>query len=387
MKDLKAIIKEKAALILDLETYLWEHPEIEMQEHGAKEQFCRMLKQEGFTVDANIPNLPTAFKAWKGNGKGPHIAMVSEYDALPGIGHACGHNLIGAMGFGAAIALAERISGQDGTVYLFGTPAEETGRGKPGLLDCGAFEGIDVAMMIHPNAKTILQSSMINLEGYDITFKGRTSHAAAAPEEGVNALDAAIQFWTGLGLLRQQIEDDSRVHGIITDGGEAPNVIPGRAVVRLEIRHPRLPYFRELVKRVLNVADAAALASGCTVEIEMFEPPIYCMKNNSILVDLFHQQMLADGVAEERITVPLTKSGGCSDMGNLSQVVPAIHPMMEMVGPHTIWHTIEFCEEAHQDFAQEQVLKGAQYLAGVGLQLFTEPGLVDKVWAEFKSQE
>ncbi len=266
---------------------------------------------------------------------------MAEYDALPGIGHACGHNLIGAIGYGTAVVLGEMLSEFEGSIYLLGSPAEETGRGKTGLIDAGYFKNIDIAMMVHPMKFTGLKTNMTNLEGYDVTFIGKASHAGEAPENGINALDAAVQFYCGIGLLRQQLKDDARVHAIITKGGSAPNIIPEIATVRLEMRHEEITYFRSMVQRILNIAKAAATATGCSVNIEMFEPQICCMKNNNVMADLFKSHLVESGVDKKEI-IDSYKTGGCSDMGNVSQIVPSIHPWIQMVRSSSEAHTIGF---------------------------------------------
>lgn len=382
MKTIAEILETKKADMRELEKFLYDNPEIEMEEFKAKEKFIELLEKEGFEIEKEIEGLPTAFVAHKSNGEGPSIGICSEYDALPGIGHACGHNLIGAMGYGAAVTLAEWLLNSDykGSVYLFGTPAEETGRGKPGLLETGWFKKADVAMMTHPSKENIVTSGMINLEGYDITFHGRASHAAGAPENGVNALDAAMIFYSSVAMLRQQLRDCSRIHMIITNGGAAVNIIPDKTQLRVEIRHEDVKYFRELVDKVLGIAEYAASAAGCTVDVEMFEPPIACMKNNKVLVELYKKHLHEHGITQY---VENFKSGGCSDMGNVSQEMPAIHPSMAMVRPDSDEHTLEFLEDVDKPFAIERMYLFAQCMAEVGADILAEPKLLDDIKADF----
>lgn len=382
MKNIQEIIESKKEKILGLEKFLYNNPEIEMEEFRAKEKFTELLLGEGFDVDGGIEGLPTAFVAHKSSGEGPSIGIVAEYDALPGMGHACGHNLIGAIGFGAAAALGELLEEHKGSVYLFGTPAEETGRGKPGLLAGGYFKKVDFAMMVHPMNFSALASDLINLEGYDITFRGKASHAAAAPGGGINALDAAVNFYSAVGLLRQQMKDGSRVQMIITGGGSAVNVIPDRASLRVEIRHREIKYFRSLVKKILCVARSSAEAMGCTADIEMFEPPICCMKNNSVLVGLFKKRLVEAGIGEFQ---EYAETGGCSDMGNVSQEVPAIHPWIQMVRSSSDAHTSDFLKDADAPLAIERMYKMAGCLAGVGEDILKSPQLIEKIKEDFRS--
>lgn len=380
MKNITEILETKKDSILELEKFLYNNPEIEMEEFKAKEKFITLLRRENFTVESDIAGLPTAFVAHKSSGAGPSIGIMAEYDALPGMGHACGHNLIGAMGFGTAVVLAEMLEELKGSVYLFGSPAEETGRGKPGLLRESWLKKADVAMMVHPMKFSALTSNMVNLEGYDITFHGRASHAAGSPENGVNALDAAVIFYNSVGLLRQQTLDGSRVHMIITNGGAAVNIIPDTAALRVEIRHENLNYFRGLVDKVLSIAHAAAQAAGCTVDIEMFEPPIACMKNNGVMIELFKKHLHEVGITEY---VEEFSTGGCTDMGNVSQEVPSIHPFMKMVRPDSDEHTLEFLKDVDEPYAIEQMYKIIECMAGVGADILKEPRLLQEIKNDF----
>ncbi len=380
MKNIAEILETKKASILELEKFLYSNPEIEMEEFKAKEKFITLLRRENFTIESDIAGLPTAFVAHKSSGEGPSIGIMAEYDALPGMGHACGHNLIGAMGFGTAVMLAEMLGELKGSVYLFGSPAEETGRGKPGLLREGWLKKADVAMMVHPMKFSALTSNMVNLEGYDITFHGRASHAAGSPENGVNALDAAVIFYNSVGLLRQQTLDGSRVHMIITNGGAAVNIIPDTAALRVEIRHENLKYFRGLVDKVLGIARASAQAAGCTVDIEMFEPPIACMKNNRVMIDLFKKHLHEAGITEY---VEEFSTGGCTDMGNVSQEVPSIHPFMKMVRPDSDEHTLEFLKDVDEPYAIEQMYKIIECMAGVGADILKEPRRLQEIKDDF----
>ena len=386
MKTIQEILEEKKDSILGLEKFLYANPEIEMEEFRAKAKFVELLKQEGFETE-DVEGLPTAFVARKSNGEGPRIGICAEYDALPGLGHACGHNLIGAMSYGAAVVLAEWLmqSGHKGSVCLLGTPAEETGRGKPGMLAAGCFKNVDVAMMAHPMKSTTLMSRLVNLEGYDITFHGHAMHAAEAPWNGVNALDAAAIFYNAVAMLRQQLRDGSRVHMIVTDGGDAVNIIPERAALRVEIRHSDFKYFRELVNKVLAVAEQAAKAAGCTVDIEMFEPPIYCMKNNKPMIELFKRHMLDAGITE--YVEEAATGGGCTDMGNVSQEVPSIHPWMKMARPTSDGHTLEFLEDADSPYAIEQMYKVIGCLAETGADILADPKLLDGIKAAFTAED
>ncbi len=384
MKKISDILELKKTAIRGLEKFLYDNPEIEMEEFKAKEKFIELLRRENFIINKEIEGLPTAFVAHKSSGDGPSIGIVAEYDALPGMGHACGHNLIGAIGFGTAVTLAELLTDINGSVYLFGAPAEETGRGKPGLLAGGWFKKVDVAMMAHPMKFTALASNLVNLEGYDVTFHGRASHAAGSPESGVNALDAAITFYGAVGLMRQQMLDGSRVHMIVTNGGTAVNIIPDTASLRVEIRHEDIKYFRKLVNKIMAIARSAAQTAGCTVDIKMFEPPIACMKNNKVMIDLYKNHLHTAGITEY---LEDFRTGGCSDMGNVSQEIPSIHPWMKMVGPDSDGHTLEFLKDADSPFAIEQMYKVIECLAGVGADILRDPHLLKDIRKDFEKTQ
>jgi len=382
MKNIADIIERKKDSIWELEKFLYNNPEIEMEEFKAKSKFVDFLKKEKFCIDENIIELPTAFVAHKAKGDGPSIGILAEYDALPGIGHACGHNLIGAIGYGVAVVLAEMLSEYDGRIYLLGSPAEETGKGKTGLVKAGYFKDIDIAMMAHPMKFTGIKTNMTNLAGYDVIFRGKASHAGEAPENGINALDAAVHFYCAIALLRQQIKDDARIHAIITKGGSAPNIIPDLASIRLEIRHENISYFKNLVDRVFNAARGAAAATGCHVEIEMFEPEICCMKNNNVLADLFKKHLIESGISEKEI-IDSFKTGGCSDMGNVSQIIPSIHPWVRMVRPTSEAHTIEFLKDVDSPFAINEMFRTIKCLAEVGLDVLKRPELLSDIRGDF----
>ncbi|MDO4988817.1 MAG: amidohydrolase [Synergistes sp.] len=381
MKEISKVLDEKWGKIAELEQFLYENPEIERQEYKAKEKFLELLTSERFEIFSEVKNLPTAFAACKKNGEGPSIAIMAEYDALPGLGHGCGHNLIGAMSFGTAAVLGEMLGDVNGIVWLLGSPAEETGWGKPGLIDDGWLKKADVAMMMHPAKFTGLVSSLVNLEGYDITFHGSPSHAADAPESGVNALDAAVLFYNSISMLRQQTPDGTRLQMIFTDGGSAVNIIPDKASIRLEARHSDAKYFRTLIEKVHKLAHAAAEATFCTVDIEMFEPPIASMNCNPTLTKLFKNHLIEEG--ETDFTENFF-SGGCTDMGNVSWVVPAIHPWVKMVADNVDGHTREFLKQVHEPYAFETMRKYIKCLAGVGLDILKTPELVKEIKEDFR---
>ncbi len=260
-----------APKLFELSDWMYRNPEIGHQEFQSSERLANMLKEHGFTVQKPYAGMETAFRAEYSSGiPGPTIAILAEYDALPGIGHGCGHNIIGTGAIGAAISLKEGTPNLPGKLVVFGAPAEEgavdNAGGKVLLVQAGAFADIDAAIMFHPGNYNQLGSSSNARYAMEITYKGRTAHAAGAPQDGINALDAAIQTFNGFNALRQHVTPDVRIHGVITEGGVSPNIVPDRAVIRMYVRSADSDYLMEVVEKVKNCARGAALAAGAQVE-------------------------------------------------------------------------------------------------------------------------
>lgn len=318
-------------------------PEVAFQEVQASEWLSDALERHGFQVHRGVADLPTAFRAEvSGNGAGPAVAFLAEYDALPEIGHACGHNLICTAALGAGIGLAAAIGSLHGKALVLGTPAEEGGGGKVLMLQRGAFAGVDVAMMFHPAGYTLTARPSLASCRLKLKFGGKAAHAAAAPFEGINALDALIQTFVSIGLLRQQLRDDARVHGIITYGGAAPNIIPDRAEATFSVRAADRAYAEEALHRVIACAQAGAQATGATLEYET-KKGYDAINPNRPLADAFGRHLEELGWP---LDVPPKKPKmGSTDMGDVSQVIPAIHPYLT-IGRDIAGHTIEFREAA-----------------------------------------
>ncbi|MBH6948909.1 M20 family metallopeptidase [Clostridioides difficile] len=367
-------IREK---IWDLSTYLYENPEIGLQEFKSSKKIAEFLRNEGFEVEENLAGMATAFRATKKNGNGIRIVFTAEYDALPGIGHACGHHLIAAMSVGAGVALASALDTYEGEVTIIGTPSEETGDGKPYLIEHGVFDNFDAAMMIHPNSSTCLTPEMIAIGGLDFIFTGKAAHAGAMPYNGVNALDAVVLLYNNINALRQQLVDGTRVHGIILEAGKAANVIPDRGKVRLEIRAKEQDYFNKVVERIINCAKGAAMATGCELDFYHFEPTCQGLTHNKVLLDVFKNVMKDFGI-EENGEVLL----GSTDMGNVSQIIPTIHPMIQVTQNGEELHTKEFLESSIKPYSKEIVMDGIKMLALTGLNLFERPELIKKMKEE-----
>lgn len=360
--------------------HLYENPEIFMEEKESSRYLADYLERAGFQVERNVAGLENSFLAVKKNGSGPRVALMPEYDALPGYGHACGHHMIAAMCVGAGVALSEALEELEGEVAVIGAPAEEIGVGKVRLADAGIYTGYDAVFSIHPNSETDLTPKFIAIGGKDYTFTGAASHAGAYPYKGRNALDASVLFLSAIGLLRQQLKDGSRIHGIMTDGGQAANIIPERTQVRLEFRSDDMEYLDYMIQRVDDCANGAALCAGCTVSSEHFEPTCGNLRHNMTLVSCLEKHLREVGVDLDH---PVKLGTGSTDVGNVSQVAPCAHPMIAVTSTPVNIHTVEFREQTMTPYAQEQMLLCVKAMALTGLDILTDSALREAIHQEF----
>lgn len=368
---------------MELAHWIYENPEIALEEVKSCKYTAEFMREAGFDVTLDVVGMPNSFKAVKKNGDGPRIAFLAEYDALPEVGHACGHHLIDAMSCAAGVGLAEALKEYEGEVAVFGTPAEETGDGKAFMTEHGAFDGYDAALEVHPGNTTIIFPNEIAITGYDYTFTGVPAHAGACPSEGVNACDAVVLFFQAIGLLRQQLKDGTRVHGIIQEAGTAANVIPGIGRARVEFRSDDMKYFNNLIERVHNCARGAGLATGCEVEFHRFEPVCYNLKHNRTIGDVMTINLKELGI--EKITIEGV-DGGSTDVGNVSQVIPCIQPYIETCPGEADIHTVEFRDKTLEPFACDRAITAAKALALTGLELLTNAELLQQVKEEFEKE-
>ncbi|MEE6450222.1 M20 family metallopeptidase [Gottfriedia acidiceleris] len=380
-------IEESKEVYLEISHKIHEKPEIGNQEFFASDTHTKILVEAGFDVTRNIAGHETGFVARKKSFKqGPTIAFLAEYDALPGLGHACGHNIIGTTSVAAGIALAEVISETGGEVVIFGTPAEEggpNGSAKGSFVKHGLLEGVDAALMLHPSGKTGLSSPSLAVDPLDFHFYGRAAHAAGSPEHGINALDAVIQLFNGVNALRQQLTSDVRIHGIITHGGDAPNIIPEYASARFFIRASTWKRTEEVSSKIRNIAEGAALATGSTVKIERFQNEVHDFIINRTLDEIIGEELSQLG------EVVNSKSGGLgsTDAGNVSHVVPTSHAYIKIGPDDLIAHTNEFREAARSPLGDHALVTGAKALALTGYRLITDKNLLEKVQSEFQQTE
>lgn len=381
-KKIKQIISELRPELQKLSEYIYEHPELGHEEVKSSKAHVELLEKHGFQVEYPYLGIETAFRAvYKGKKEGPSIAYLSEYDALPGIGHGCGHNLLGATDTGAGIVLSKLVDDIGGTVIVLGTPAEETNGDKVTMADADTFNDIDVAFCTHPSDGYYASGTSMAMEAIDFRFYGKTAHAAASPFEGKNALDACINFFNNVSSLRQQIHPTARVHGVIKDGGEAANVIPDYTRAEFYVRAMDMPYLNELKEKVIRCAEAGALAADCRMEWEHYEASYKNLITNETLSSLYNEKMQElgiDMITEER------DSMGSMDMGNVSQVVPAINPYFEITnGKAVSAHTTEFRDCTLTEEAYQAMEKTIEALTLTATELITDPEKLAQVKEEF----
>ncbi|MCC6225244.1 MAG: M20 family metallopeptidase [Microthrixaceae bacterium] len=371
--------------LLDVSHRIWDSPELCYDEHHAHDLLTEALEGAGLEVRRGAFGLPTAFEASAGT-EGPTIAICCEYDALPGIGHACGHNVIAAAGLGAGLAVSCLADELGGRVVVLGTPAEEGGGGKILMIERGAFDGVDAAMMVHPADADLDSFWAIAIHELRCTFHGRAAHAAAAPERGVNALDAAVLAYMGVAALRQHIAPHERVHGIFTHGGDKPNVVPELASMQWYVRSASRESLAALEPRVLAAIEAGALATGADVDFDLHDPPYSDLRDNAPLLEAYASNSATLGrVLRSKATRP--EFLGSTDMGDVSHRVPAIHPMIKVAPEGVAIHSPEFAAHARGESGDRAVLDGAVAMAQTVVDLWTDPALLARVHAAFDHPE
>ncbi|XVQ06364.1 M20 family metallopeptidase [Spirillospora sp. CA-255316] len=358
---------------------IFAHPETAFEEVRAARTLSSWLADEGFAVEPGAGGLPTAFTARFGRGE-PTVAVLLEYDALPGIGHGCGHHLIGAGGALAAVLAARRVTGE-GSILAVGCPAEESGAGKALLVEAGVFDGVAAAMMFHPAARTVLARSALAAVPLNVRFHGRAAHAVKTPDLGRNALTAMIQFFVAVDGLRPRLGTWGRVNGIIRDGGTAANVIPDFTSAEFMVREATLERLEELVAAVTDCAQGVAAATGTTVEVERTSPGYAERRNNRVLLSVLGRHMRAAGLPIDPPDV--TETLGSSDIGNVSLRVPTIHPTIRIAPDGTPSHSHAFAEIANTDAARAAVAAMAAAMADTIVELLTRPELLERAAAEF----
>lgn len=370
--------------ILELSRWIHAHPEPAFEEHEAARRVAETVAGHGYAVEHPAGRLATAVRGvLRGAlpGTGPRVAVLAEYDALPGLGHGCGHNTMAASGVGAAIALAAVRDRFAGEVVFLGTPAEERGSGKQIMLDDGLFDGCDAALLFHPSDKTHSEIRLLASVDVDVIFRGVAAHAAGDPWLGRNALDALLLLFESIGLWRQQLRPDARVHGIVLEGGTAANIIPDRAVGRFMLRSTDEAYFGELQARFREMVEAAALATGTTGET-IFSGSSSTMRHSRTLGTRFAANLAAYGIEDG----PPDPNLGSSDMGNVSWRLPTIHPCLAICEAGTAGHSIAFREAAASPRAEDVTLLVGTVIAQTAFELLADPSVVAAAWREFHAE-
>ena len=382
-QELKALVKAEVDhyrhQLSELSLKIHSHPETGFQEDKASHWLTQKLETKGFSVEQGICQLPTAFRASYGSGR-PAIALLAEYDALPQLGHACGHNLIATASLGAAVASKPAIDHFGGSLLVMGTPAEELYGGKIIMAQRGAFDNIDIAMMVHPSSHDTATTRALACISLEVEFFGREAHAAAHPEEGINALEAIIQSFTAINSLRQHIKEGCRIHGIITDGGRAANVVPAHSAASFLVRAKDETYLKELKEKVLDCFNGAATTTGARLEYRWGEFQYAPMRNNLTLARLFMENMKSLG--RQILLEDPNQSFGSTDMGNVSQLVPAIHPSVAIAPAGVTTHSPGFARAAASEAGIRGMIDAAKALAMTVVDLLASPETVIKIKEE-----
>ena len=364
----------------ELSQKIHSNPELGFQEVKAADWLTQYLEENGFSVERGICELPTAFRGSYGQGK-PAMAILAEYDALPELGHACGHNLIAASAIGAGVASKSAIDRFGGSIIVIGTPAEELYGGKAIMADRGAFDNLDIAMMVHPGTHNVATTEALACQALEVEFFGKAAHAASRPEAGINALEAMLQSFNAINSLRQHIKPKSRLHGIITDGGKSANVVPAHSAGVFLVRAEDDTYLNELKQKVLNCFIGVATASGTRLEYRWGDISYAPLRNNLTLAQLFRQNMEILG-RKMPLSDP-SSSFGSTDFGNVSQLVPSIHPFVAIAPVEEGVHSPQFATAAISEAGIQGLLDAAKALAMTVVDLVANPEIVVKVKDEF----
>jgi amidohydrolase len=388
-KGILLSIEENKGKYIEISHRIHEKPEIGNEEFFASKLLSELLESEGFIVERGVAGHETSFLARKKSveKEGPTIGFLAEYDALPRLGHACGHNIIGTTSVAAGIALSKALDKIGGEVVILGTPAEEggpNGSAKGSFVKHDLLQGIDACLMIHPSGQTRITGTSLAVDPLDFEFIGKSAHASASPHEGINALDAVIQLFNGINSLRQHVRDDVRIHGIITHGGDAPNIVPEYAKARFFIRASTRNKCNEVSQRVKAIAEGAALATGAKVTIIPFQNEVDNLLLNKSFDAVFKEVMEDLG---EKVETGEREGLGSTDAGNISQVVPTIHPYIKIGRDDLIAHTVEFREAARSNKGDEALIQGAKALALTGLRLISEDFTLQVIKDEFKNRK
>lgn len=374
-------VDARSSMLIEASHAIHENPELNFEEHFAHELLTGILEDEGLSPTRKAYDLDTAFEA-NIEGAGPTVAVLCEYDALPDIGHACGHNIIATAGLGAGLAAATVAKKMGGSLRILGTPAEEGGGGKVFMGDRGAFESVDAALMVHPASGDLVRMNTIAIHRLQVEYEGQAAHAAASPHRGKNALDAAVLGYQNIAALRQHIRPDERIHGIFTDGGRKPNIVPEYSSMEWYVRSKDMRTLEPLKKRVLSCLEAGAMASSCTMSHSWVDPYYADMVDNETICTLYAAN--AHRVGRDPIEPDSeNKVVGSTDMGNVSYLVPSIHPMIGVAPYGVPIHTPDFANHARSESGDSGVIDGAKILAMTIVDLWANNGSMEIAQQEF----
>jgi len=367
--------------LLELSHDIHAHPELNFEEHHAAATVAALLERHGYEVERGAWGLATAFRATVGSG-GPHVAILAEYDALPSIGHGCGHNVICGIGVGGFLALAPLVEQLGGRLSLFGTPAEEGGCGKELIARAGGFDDVDAAMMVHPANDDVTEADRLGLRQVAAVFRGRTAHAAASPYLGRNALDAAVTAYQSVAQMRQHLMPTERIHGIIVDGGAKANIVPERAELSFYVRSPSVETLGEMTERLDDILRGAARATGTVVDIDLDIAPLYVpVRSNRMLASRYRHAL---GLRGRPVEPAGLRPGGSTDLGNVSFRVPAIHPNIRIAPIGVSAHSPGFAAAAITDEADRAVIDGSAGMASTAADFLADAALRSLVRDEFE---
>lgn len=375
------VVEERLEVYKDIALQIHEKPEVSNYEFFASKILSERLAEEGFDVKLDVAGHRTGFDARYKSGKpGPTVVFFAEYDALPGIGHACGHNLYGATSSLAGVALKAIIDETGGEVRVYGTPGEEggeNGSAKGSFVREGFFEDVDIALGVHPGYEHGLSRASLANDPVDVEFFGKASHASGAPEKGINALDAIIQVYNASNALRQHLTDDVRIHGVITNGGEAANVVPDYASARFYLRAKSRPILNDLYAKFENIVKGAALQTGAEYKFGLFQNSVDNIVPTPLFDEIYEKHLNRYG--ESIPTENTIKGNGSSDVGNISQVVPTIQPGIKISEEYIAGHSIEFREACKSELGLKSIGLGAKLLANTALDIILDPELLERI--------
>lgn len=387
MADIKKI-KEKVvsevvrlrSKSIEMANYIFDNPELSTKEFKTKDYLVAELKKNDFQVQEGAGGFDTAFRAEFSFGKpGPTVALIAEYDALPNLGHACHHHIIASASVNTAIALRKMSDDLCGKVVCMGTPAEEWLDAKGMMIKKGAFEGIDAALMFHGGSRNNTKLIVLAVDGLEFSYKGKAAHAAAAPHEGINALDAVILLFTAVNALRQQLKDDVRIHGNVIKGGDAVNIIPEFASARFYVRSQKRKYLNEVIEKVKNCAKGAAIQTGAELTISVFEDAGNDLLKNSFLIKEYEDNFESSGEKLDEEPFLL----GSTDIGNLSYYIPAIHPMVKTAGGGYALHTVDFLNCGKTGTAYDGMITGMKSIAMTAVRVLMDKEFLKNVKEDF----